>query len=108
MNAIRLCTALTLGVGLLVGGFRSDAAAADTLKDQPWTLDANNWQEGKDLLPDPVVKHLQKGDYWFKVVPVDPEKFHHNYSKAFWDASAANEGKYSLEPKSSETGAEED
>jgi uncharacterized protein DUF1329 len=67
--------------------------------DQPWTLDANNWQEGKDLLPDPVLKHLQKGDYWFKVVPVDPAKFHHNYSQAFWDATAANEGKYDLDEK---------
>jgi len=70
------------------------ARAAD---DQPWTLDANNWQEGKDLLPDPVVKHLQKGDYWFKVVPVDPAKFHHNYSKAFWDATESNAGKYELD-----------
>ena len=58
--------------------------------DKPWTLDANNWQEGKDLLPDPVLKHLQKGDYWFKVVPIDRDKFHHNYSKAFWDATEAN------------------
>jgi hypothetical protein len=72
------------------------ARAAD---DQPWTLDANNWQEGKDLLPDPVVKHLQKGEYWFKVVPVDPAKFHHNYSKAFWDATEANAGKYDLDEK---------
>jgi hypothetical protein len=67
--------------------------------DQPWTLDANNWQEGKDLLPDPVVKHLQKGEYWFKVVPVDPAKFHQNYSKAFWDATEANAGKYDLDEK---------
>src|SRR5262245_37868269 len=72
------------------------AAAAD---DQPWILDANNWQEGKDLLPEPVLKRLQKGEYWFKVVPVDPAKFKSNYDKAFWDASEANEGKYDLEPK---------
>jgi Protein of unknown function (DUF1329) len=73
------------------------ARAADD--DKPWTLDANNWQEGKDLLPEPVVKHLQKGDYWFKVVPVDKDKFHHNYSKAFWDATEANAGKYELDDK---------
>jgi hypothetical protein len=73
-----------------------EARAAD---DQPWTLDANNWQEGKDILPDPVVKHLQKGEYWFKVVPVDPAKFHQNYSKAFWDATEANGGKYDLDEK---------
>jgi hypothetical protein len=73
------------------------ARAADD--DKPWTLDANNWQEGKDLLPEPVLKHLQKGDYWFKVVPVDPAKFHHNYSKAFWDATESNAGKYDLDEK---------
>jgi hypothetical protein len=67
--------------------------------DQPWVLDANNWQEGKDLLPDPVVKRLQKGEYWFKVSPVDPQKFHHNYSQAFWDATESNAGKYDLDEK---------
>jgi hypothetical protein len=70
------------------------ARAAD---DKPWVLDANNWQEGKDLLPDPVLKHLQKGDYWFKVVPVDPVAFKNNYSKKFWDATAANAGKYEID-----------
>src|SRR5262249_13874372 len=67
--------------------------------DQPWVLDANNWQEGKDLLPDPVLKRLKDGQYWFKVVPVDPAKFKDNYSKKFWDATAANEGKYELDQK---------
>src|SRR4051812_19060009 len=67
--------------------------------DEPWILDANNWQEGKDLLPDPLVKRLQKGEYWFKVVPADPKKFHDNIAKKFWDASAANEGKYELDEK---------
>jgi len=72
------------------------AAAAD---DQPWILDANNWQEGKDLLPEPVLKRLQKGEYWFKVVGTDPKRFHDNYSQKFWDASKANEGKFDVEDK---------
>jgi len=97
MTIIRVCHAVLAGAMLL--GIGSAAVAADADKDQPWTLDANNWQEGKDLLPDPVVKHLQKGEYWFKVVPVDPAKFHRNYSAAFWDATTANEGKYDLDPK---------
>src|SRR5258705_4100022 len=75
------------------------ATSARGAGDQPWVLDANNWQEGKDLLPEPVVKRLQDGQYWFKVVPVDPKKFHDNYSKKFWDATAANAGKYDIEPK---------
>src|SRR4030095_7682438 len=74
----------------------STARAAD---DQPWVLAANNWQEGKDLLPEPGVKRLKDGQYWFKVSPVDPKKFHDNYSKKFWDASAANAGKFDVEPK---------
>jgi hypothetical protein len=94
--------AVLLAVGmLLLGAPRSWAADADKggQKDQPWTLDANNWQEGKDLLPEPVLKRLQKGEYWFKVVPLDPAKFKKNYSQAFWDATTANEGKYDLDPK---------
>jgi hypothetical protein len=75
--------------------FVADAALA--AGDQPWILDANNWQEGKDLLPEPVVKRLQKGEYWFKVVPVDPKKYHDNYAKKFWDLTATNEGKYDLD-----------
>jgi hypothetical protein len=76
-----------------------DGSAARAADDRPWILDANNWQEGKDLLPEPVLKRLQKGEYWFKVVPVDPQQFRKNYSQAFWDATAANEGKYDVEPK---------
>ena len=91
---VRLCAA-AFALRLLLPA--TDVSAASD--DQPWTLDANNWQEGKDLLPEPVLKHLQKGDYWFKVSPVDPAKFHQNYSKAFWDATEANEGKYDLDPK---------
>src|SRR5262249_18469580 len=83
----------------LVATLLSPGVGARAAGDQPWVLDANNWQEGKDILPDPVVKHLQAGDYWFKVVPVDPAKFHHNYSQAFWDATAANEGKYDIDQK---------
>jgi hypothetical protein len=32
-------------------------------------------------------------------VPVDPQKFKENYAKKFWDATAANEGKYDIEAK---------
>jgi hypothetical protein len=75
------------------------AKPKDEAKSESWILDANNWQEGKDLLPDPVLKRLQNGEYWFKVVPVDPQKFHHNYSQAFWDGTESNAGKYDLDEK---------
>src|SRR5437867_9921931 len=85
---LRLCAALLAAAAL--------TAAAD---EQPWTLEASNWEKGKDLLPEPVVKRLQKGEYWFKVVSADPGKFHHNYSQAFWDATEKNAGKYDLDEK---------
>src|SRR5438445_4336424 len=85
---LRLCAAL-LAAGALT-------AAAD---DQPWTLEASNWEKGKDLLPEPVVKRLQKGEYWFPVVSADPQKFHHNYSQPFWDATARNGGRYDHDEK---------
>jgi hypothetical protein len=65
----------------------------------PWVLDSSNWHEAEKLLPEPVVKRIRDGDYWFKVVPVDPGRFRQNYSTTFWEASAANEGKYDLDQK---------
>lgn len=99
MTRSRLCTALGAVTLLVLGTVATRAADGDGTKDQPWTLDANNWQEGKDLLPEPVVKRLKAGEYWFKVVPVDPARFKHNYSQTFWDATEANGGKYDLDEK---------
>ncbi len=90
-NAFRLPLLVLAGLICLAG---APARAADG--DQPWTLDANNWQEGKDLLPEPVLKRLKDGQYWFKVVPVEPSKWRANYSKKFWDLSEANEGKFDV------------
>src|SRR5262249_51336291 len=86
-------------LGLVAAALCALTSSGWAADDQPWVLDANNWQEGKDLLPEPVVKRLKDGQYWFKVSPVDPKKFHDNYSKKFWDATAANAGKYDVEPK---------
>ena len=66
----------------------------------PWVLDANNWQEGKDLLPEPVVKRLKDGRVLVQGRPGrSGEVQATNYAKKFWDATEANEGKYDLEPK---------
>jgi len=94
--------ALTLATILLAApAARAADAERSTSAPKPesWVLDANNWQDGKDLLPEPIVKHLQAGEYWFNVVSVDPNRFHHNYSQAFWDATDANAGKYDLDAK---------
>jgi hypothetical protein len=64
-----------------------------------WVLDSNNWQQAEGLLPPVVLERVKKGDYWYKVVPVDPDEFKQNYSKKFWDASESNAGKYDLDPE---------
>lgn len=74
------------------------AAAAVRAEEPPWTLSSNNWQDGEALLPPQVLERVKKGDYTFKVVPVDPEKFRANYSTKFWAASEANAGKYDIAP----------
>ena len=89
-----------VGVGVLALAFagalsRSSPARADELK--AWILDSNNWQQAKDLLPEVVLERVKKGEYWYKVQPVDPEKFKQNYSKAFWEASEANAGKFDID-----------
>lgn len=85
--------------GLLAVVFVSVIGACPSARaDEAWILDANNWQEGEKLLPDPVLKRLKAGEYWFKVVPVDPARFKRNYSQKFWDATSANAGKYDVEP----------
>ncbi len=71
------------------------ARAEDEAK--PWTLDSNNWQLGKDLLPEVILNRVKNGDYSYKVVPVDPDKFRQNYSKKFWEASEANAGKFDVD-----------
>ncbi len=65
----------------------------------PWTLEQNNWQEGTEILPEPILRRVRDGDYRFDIGPVDPVKFRQNYSDAFWQASAANEGKFDLDPE---------
>jgi hypothetical protein len=84
------CIACLLAAGTVT------ASADEQLK--PWILNSNNWQEGQDLLPEPVLQRVKNGEYWYRVVPVDPEKFKQNYSKQFWAASEANAGKYDVDP----------
>jgi hypothetical protein len=66
--------------------------------EEPWTLDQTSWERGKDLLPEPVLKRVRAGEYWFRVVPAEPARFRENYSRPFWEASTANAGKYDLDP----------
>jgi uncharacterized protein DUF1329 len=83
---------------LIVAGLPAALHAEGADSDKPWILDSNNWQLATDLLPEPVLNRVKHGEYWYRVVPVDPEEFKKNYSQAFWTASAANDGKYDLDP----------
>ncbi len=87
MKARLACSIVMLMLGSVAGA-----------EDAPWVLSANNWQQAEDLLPAPVLERVKRGDYTFKIVPVDPEKFRANYSRRFWEASTANEGKYDVAP----------
>src|SRR5215468_449798 len=87
-------TAIIAAVGLsLLGQTRAEEPG------KPWVLDSNNWQQGKDLLPEVILNRVKNGEYSYKVVPVDPEKLKQNYSKAFWAASEANDGKFDVDPE---------
>ncbi len=89
----RFWLAAGLAAAVVVG---STAHAADG-NGKEWILDSNNWQQADGMLPPVVLERVKKGDYWYKVVPVDPAEFKTNYSQKFWDASEANAGKYDID-----------
>ena len=88
LKTSRLALALAVLV-LTVAPARSDEGE--------YTLNKDNWQKAEGLLPEPVLKRVKAGDYNFKVVPLDAQKFHENYSTTYWAASESNEGKYDLD-----------
>ena len=90
---------LTLAICLCGSAFADGEAAPDdgrVAAGATWILDSNNWQQGEDMLPDPVLKRVKNGDYWYRVQPIHPDRIRSNYSPHFWAASEANAGKYDL------------
>lgn len=65
--------------------------------DQPVKISASNVEEYRDLLPEPVYARVKAGQYYFTLVPVDGQRFRANYTDRFWQASAANAGKYGVD-----------
>lgn len=51
----------------------------------------------KALLPPSVYERVRNGEYVLPLVPVDPVRFRANYTDHFWQASAANRGKYGID-----------
>ncbi len=70
------------------------AAAAE----KPFAITRANVQRYRALLPESVVARVRRGEYVLTVVPLDAVRFRANYSERFWKASAANEGKYRIDP----------
>ena len=98
MGNLALAGALAASVVCTTAARAEEGKADGDGKLKTWILDSNNWQQGQGLLPDVVLNRVKAGDYWYRVREVDPEKFKHNYSQKFWDASEANAGKYDVDP----------
>ena len=66
-------------------------------RDRPGCSTATTGNRPKGCCRRPVLERVKKGDYWYKVRSVDPDKFKQNYSTTFWAASEANAGKYDVD-----------
>jgi len=79
----------------LVAGSPRPAPAADTVV----RIGKDNVEQYKALLPQPVYDRVRAGEYILPLAPVDADRFHANYTDRFWRASAANKGKYGIDPE---------
>lgn len=61
------------------------------------TIDSSNIDRYRALLPDPVARRVERGQYYFKLVDVDPKKFRANYTDRFWQASKQNAGRFRVD-----------
>lgn len=98
MHVTRAILCAGAAAALWVAPLAPAGAAEGNGDGKSWILDSNNWQQAEGMLPPVVLERVKKGDYWYKVVPVDPDEFKTNYSKKFWDATEANAGKFDLDP----------
>jgi len=72
-------------------------AARGAAADESLRIDAGNVAAHAALLPEPVRARVASGQYVLRVVPVDPARFRANYSDRFWQASAANQGRFGID-----------
>lgn len=86
-------SAMALGAALLVAalGLPARLRAADAV------VDAANLSTYRDLLPPSVAARVANGQYTLRVAPVDAARFRANYTQRFWQASAANRGKFGID-----------
>jgi uncharacterized protein DUF1329 len=74
-------------------------AGAASTPDAPVRIGKDNVATYKPLLPPPVYERVRAGEYVLSLVSVDAQRFRANYSDRFWQASAANQGKYGIDPE---------
>lgn len=86
-----LCATLLFGVLL---GVPSSAA-----EEKPLVISRDNADRYAHLFPEPVYRRIELGQYRFTIVPVDSRRFRANYTDRFWKATAANDGKYGIDPE---------
>src|SRR5215468_7032462 len=88
-------SAVIAGAALAVVGVSAPLPAAE----RGTRIDKSNVETFKTLLPAPVYDRVRAGEYVLNVVPVDAQRFRANYTERFWKASAANQGKFGLDPE---------
>lgn len=83
---------------LVLSGIAAHLLAAPApAQEGPVRIDVDNVKKYEELLPEPIVARTKLGQYVLNLVPVDGERFKKNYTDAFWRASAANAGKYTID-----------
>jgi hypothetical protein len=86
-------------VALLIGIALAQLGSPLSAQEGPVRIDDENVEKYAELLPEPIAKRVKLGQYVLNLVPVDGERFKKNYTERFWQASAANEGKYGVDAK---------
>jgi hypothetical protein len=74
-------------------------ASAAGAEEKPFEITRANVAKYAELLPESIAARVKLGQYSLKVVPVDAKRFRANYTDRFWQASAANQGKYATDPE---------
>jgi len=59
-------------------------------------IDKTNWEKAKGLLPEQILNTVKAGDW---ILKIGGYEYDHDYTKAYYELSAKNKGKYGLGSK---------
>jgi len=88
-RALPLVLAFCAAAAVAPRAARAEAAAM--------RLTATTVEPHRALLPPPVYARVKAGQYVLPLVPVDAARFRANYTDRFWQASAANRGRFGID-----------